>query len=499
LLLHLPSMSKEQYTTLSQLFRQPPSYQRDRSIGDLYLEVNAYSYAIRSYNKALDATTDLDTQWELMHIIASLHFNIGEPRTAIGLLVMANSIAPDRPESLYKIIDHERVKHPAGCIALLKGLINIPENKNSYPGKIDFIHAHGIDSLVLIVAYYCGINDVGKHLFNIFNRYRSDDEFKIFNNSLANYRFYAKKLEPKKLVDISKTITINDHYSSGKITTLKSSTPSILKTDDGYIVNMRFVNYTLKDNGTFSGDGINYVYNLNVSYLLDKDLQIVRTLFESHPPKDLTTYDRGPQDVRLWRTDTGNIVFTSTIIRNDRKVPWVAVGDYKEEVLQFPIVINHTLNQSVCEKNWVFVKDNTLIYSWHPLIIGKLLHQEARTSSMMADLTECLTIDSPRFFKWFRGSTHGHPFGNNEILFVTHLVYCYNPRVYFHIFITLDATTFAPKRCSYPFPFKGLNVEYCAGLVVDGGDVLLTYSLHDSSSYIAVFDKSYIDGLLWKV
>jgi len=486
-------MSEQQYWQISELFTQPESYGRDRAIGDLYNEIGGLqAYAIRSYNKALAATHDSDARWDLMHKIADLHFEIGEPRTAMGLLIMANSLAPDRPESLYKVVEHERNEHPAGCAGLLNALISIPENKRHYPGRVDSIHRYGIAQIALVVSFYCGISDVGQYLINILQRATDSNEQHITTSALTNYRFYMSPIKPRKHFDFSKTLALDNRYGDGQIV-MRSSTPSIVKDDSGYIMNTRYVNYTLQDNGTFTGPDEGFVYNLNVATKLDADFQTQSVLFESHPSVTAATYDRGPQDVRLWRKNDGNLTFTCTTVRTDINVPWVAAGDYTEDGLQQATVIDHSLNDNRrCEKNWVFVTDDTLVYSWSPLVIG-------RTSAAHTQLTHYTTIDSMNYFKLFRGGTHAQSFGDNELLFVTHAVIHVPHRVYFHFFVTLDARSLIPMRCSYPFTFSGSNVEYCAGLLVDGNDVIITYSIHDSTTHLAVFDKSYIDGLLWKV
>jgi len=482
-------MSEQQYWQISNLFKQPESYERDRAIGDLYNEIGSLqAYAIRSYNKALSATKDTDTQWELMHKIASLHFEIGEPRTAIGLLVMANSLAPDRPESLYKVIEHERIEHPSGCAGLLQALISIPKTDHRYPGRIDSVHNYGIDQLALIVSFYCGITDVGRHLINI----TDCNDYNVVTTAFCNYRFYMSPLKPKKHIDFSKTLTVDNLYGDGQII-MRSSTPTIVRDDGGYIMNTRYVNYTLQKNGTFCEPDEGFVYNLNIATKLDADLHTSSVLFESHPYATATTYDRGPQDVRLWRKSSGDLSFTCTTVRTDLNVPWVAVGDYTDIGLQQATVIEHSLNDNRrCEKNWVFVNDDTLVYSWSPLVIGQ-------TNAANTQLMHSTTIDSPNLFKLFRGSTHAQSFGDNELLFVTHAVIHVPHRVYFHFFVTLDARSLIPRRCSYPFTFSGSNVEYCAGLLVDGDEITLAYSIHDSSTHVAVFDRSYIDSLLWEV
>lgn len=137
------------------------------------------------------------------------------------------------------------------------------------------------------------------------------------------------------------------------------------------------------------------------------------------------------------------------------------------------------------KKIWVFADDDRIIYSWSPITVGKIVDE-------LLVFTEEIQTPMPNFFKHFRGSSHGEIYGNNEILFVTHLVYLSNPRIYYHCFVTLDASTLQVKRYSYPFKLSEKNVEYCIGLIVEQDKIILSYSVHDSSTYIAIYDKIYI-------
>lgn len=479
-------MSDEQYIQLTKLFKQSPSYQRDRAIGDLYISLGTPANAVRSYNHALNATHDKNHQWELMHTIASLHFTLGEPHTAIGFLLIAHSLACDRPESLYLILDYLRNSNPSGCADLLQCLVSIKKNTNKYPGRIEHVHTYGIASLALIISFYCGISDVGKYVVSVLNECRTPNEYHHIINAFRNYRFYIKKLIPTHVVDISETKLVKLNDTSHELL-LYSSTPSIVKTSDGFIVNKRFVNYKLNEGGTFVGPEIGYVYNLNTATVLNEDLTYRENLFISYPAHT-KSYDKGPQDIRLWNSRGNILMFTCTTFREDINRPWVAIGQYTPDKLQNADVITHSLNNNTCEKNWVFVRDNTLIYSWSPLIVGNI----DKTS-----FKKTAEIETPHFFSHFRGSSHAQQYGDNEILFVIHIVLYDVSRVYYHCFVTLDSVTLKPRRCSYPFKLCDKNVEYCAGLVVDDKKIIISYSCHDSTSFLATFNKSYVDDMLW--
>ena len=97
----------------------------------------------------------------------------------------------------------------------------------------------------------------------------------------------------------------------------------------------------------------------------------------------------------------------------------------------------------------------------------------------------------PNIFKSVRGSTNGCRFGD-EIWFVTHLVSYEQPRHYYNMMVVFDSSLNL-KRYSAPFKFSDQPIEYCLGLVVEEERVIMTYSVWDRSTMIAIYDKTFID------
>jgi hypothetical protein len=145
---------------------------------------------------------------------------------------------------------------------------------------------------------------------------------------------------------------------------------------------------------------------------------------------------------------------------------------------------------SECEKNWVYVNtDNSLqiVYKWFPLTLCKI-------DDNAGQLNIVRTIEMPKFFNHVRGSTNGFNF-NNEIWFVGHIVSYEQPRHYYHIFSVFDENM-KLLRYSAPFKFDTECIEYCLGLIVEDDRVICSYSSWDRTTNIALYDKSYIDGII---
>jgi hypothetical protein len=100
----------------------------------------------------------------------------------------------------------------------------------------------------------------------------------------------------------------------------------------------------------------------------------------------------------------------------------------------------------------------------------------------------------PRIFSHTRGSTCGFKY-NNELWFVVHLVSYEEPRHYYHLLAVFNENMDL-MRYSAPFKFEGEPIEYSLGLVVEDSRVLITYSVWDRTTKLAVYDKTYVDNLL---
>ena len=173
-----------------------------------------------------------------------------------------------------------------------------------------------------------------------------------------------------------------------------------------------------------------------------------------------------------------------SIMENDKKVIRMCAGKYNinDDIVKQTII--KSPNNRSCEKNWVlFNTHDTLycIYEWFPLTIGVIEGNKFYTTK---------TIQTSTLFKLIRGSSCGYNLlEEREIWFVCHIVSYENIRHYMHIIVILDSKTFAVKSISQPFKFENSPVEYCLGLVVQGNDIIMSYSTNDATSNIMVYDR----------
>jgi hypothetical protein len=392
----------------------------------------------------------------------------------VPMAVKAWTFRPSRIESIYEVVKHYR-EHGQHVVA--RGFYNMVKG-TEMPKDSLFVHKnvydYALDYEYSLLAYYA--NDMGaykvyKSLFaSQLNLYAQ------FNN----YKFYTPILKGRSIsLACEHTIKVN-----GKKHVMRGSTPSIIALKNGYVVNVRLVNYTILPSGAYD-----YLHGIvgteNKRIQLNGDLQVVKekvlkTTTKSRIPQGWTEHLHGVEDVKLTRIDD-DVVFTGTMVHADGRIG-MCIGKY--DVMSPTELVMKT----DCEKNWVFLPGRReMVYKWHPLQWGPLNG---------STLTIANTSSMPRMFEMARGSCNGVEF-EKEWWFVVHFVHKHESeiRFYYHSIVVFD-DAMRLKRYTYPFKFSKTPIEYCLGLVVEPGRLLLTNSQNDSSSNLLIVPRSDVD-VLW--
>ena len=276
------------------------------------------------------------------------------------------------------------------------------------------------------------------------------------------------------------------------------------KNNDGYLLNIRYVNYLIQDNGNY----INcekHIITSNQFIELDQKLNIIKEDWMN------LTYDGrlyiGIEDIKIfYDKNKENIKYIGTGFHSNNTIGIVS-GIYDVNSKNFQInELKQNFNNTRCEKNWIFVNYNDneyVIYDWYPLKICKI------DENNMLKIVE--TKNMPKIYSKVRGSTCGFNYvkklGNNyngnieisieeiEIWFISHIVSYENPRHYYHIISVFDSNMNL-LRYSAPFKFEGESIEYSLSIVVEDEQVFINYSVWDRTTRIGVYEKQYIESLL---
>jgi len=389
---------------------------------------------------------------------------------------------------------------------LLKCIEKIVDNvKNNSYSPIDTIY-NNINTCEL--SYNLkdkSINFNNKCILKIHPEYNIE---KLNKNNLSNYiTLYDTKnlynypcLTPITKIDLTKTITKNIKEINEKSNdiTFYSGTPCIIKhpsKSNTYIINIRWVNYNLNNDGTVLNMALPKGISLNSRFETDRNF--IKSSDEIFLEENYTIEKNynyiGLEDMRIFNyMDT--IYYTASHYDNINKIISISADNYNLNNLEYKlnrnIIIPQFNNTNRIEKNWVYVNyKNSLhmIYAWYPITLC-----EINFNKKTLDIIE-YKYNIPEFFKDTKGSTCGFIF-NDEIWFVLHKSQLSNYQHYFAVF-DLNMNLL---RYSELFKLNNNRVEYCIGLIIEKKRTILSYSLLDSNCIISVYDNNYIkNNIKW--
>jgi tetratricopeptide (TPR) repeat protein len=456
-------------------------------LANSYYDIKKYDEAISIYEKRILMGGWIEEVWYSYYRMGLCYKNINKIHDAIYIWLEGFNYHSKRIENMYEIVKHYTdISHHklanyfykiAKKIAQEKDDKNIGTHlffhKDIYDYKLDFEYT--------IFSSYVGVKNIDNSIVSILNKC-SDEIINI--TLLKNMKFYKQVIyDPSHCKKISfndeKIITINniEHF-------FNSSSSCLIYNNErnGFIMNLRYVNYSISEKGDYSYK--NNAITLNRTLYLTNNFEIIRdewidTIFDNRTIM-------GIEDIRIFNNN-GTILFIGNSFHKNEN--WlVCVGDYNNKIVSKDLSCD--FNYSECEKNWVYFhykEKLNIIYKWYPLQIAKI-----NDDANCIELVE--TKKMPRIFSHCRGSTCGFSY-NDEIWFIVHIVSYENPRQYYHMIVVFDENMDF-SRYSAPFKFEGEPIEYCLSIIVNNENVIINYSTWDKTSQIVVFDKSHIDQLL---
>lgn len=459
-------------------------------IANSYRDLGKKEEAIEWFKKRITLGGWVEEIWNSMFEMGKCYMNIGDSAKGIESLLMAYNTRPQRAESLYEIIKFYRVigKQQTAMMFLEKAY-TIPYPKDDVLFIRKDVYDYLLDYEYSILAFYtkAPINHL-RYLNLLGVGYNRD-------NVLSNYQYYVKNINSV----VNRRLVFNETCEKvvrGLLDTFKSSSPCIISYSEGYLMNVRYVNYNLdKAQGSYSyKHNDQKIITLNKCILLNRDLTVIKEFWLDRVHREDTRY-LGVEDVKVFSHE-GELRFLGTT-QDEQGRPRMGEGPYtyKSNVL-FPTVYPSPSNQS-CEKNWVHFHhkgDLKTIYSWAPIIYGSLKNGKFDPDSAIQDV--------PKFFRDLRGSTNGclvagkHGEGD-ELWFLCHYVGYSTPRQYYHCFVVLDAESLKVKRHSILFKFEGEKIEYALGLVVEADRILISYSKWDSESILCEYDRNKLEAFVF--
>ena len=290
--------------------------------------------------------------------------------------------------------------------------------------------------------------------------------------------------------------------------------PSILIDNGKVLVNLRQVNYTFyhSEEKLFQHPygpltyvhpendihlrTWNYYLELNDAYEIKRYCQVDTSAF---PDKELWDFV-GLEDARIFRWD-GKLYLSG--VRRDEDT----VGTGRMELCEI-VVDSNTVKQvsqlriqppldpnSYCEKNWMPILDKPYHYiKWsNPTEVVKINPNTGTSEQIFTDKKN--PIDG-----YPRGGSQVIPWRDGYVA-ITHEVDLFNSEVgrkdavYYHRVLFWDKN-FNLQKWSKKFFITGGHVEFCVGLAIHNGSMLMTFGFQDNAAYLLKFDDSVLEEFL---
>lgn len=452
-------------------------------LANSYKNVGKFNEAIEMYKKRIEHKGWIEEVFYSFFEIGNCYHAMNEHEKAVYYWLEAWNAYPKRSESIYEITKHYRIiaKHNLAQLYCDLGK-QIPYPKDDVLFIRNNVYEYLFEYEQSILSYYTKVPLNYYSILKLIGKNYNKE------NILSNYAFYTKRVKNFA----KQTILLNDSVEkeiAGVKDNFVSSSPCIIPHKDGYMMNIRYVNYNIKPDGSYAfklDDG--KIRTLNKVVYLNKEFKITQEHWfdKVHDPN--LRY-QGVEDVKLFQ-HKNNLYFSGTVENKNKIGIGYGKCDFDKDMLE-PINLESPQDR-FCEKNWVFFTNSDgemkVIYEWFPLTIGDIDNNQLKNLKKDDNI--------PEFFKELRGSTNGFKIGD-EIWFLCHMVHHSAPRNYYHIIVILNSKTLKVKKFSTLFKLDEEPIEYCLGMIVEPRQIIFSYSTMDRTTKIATVSRNILDKELF--
>lgn len=432
---------RDERLLLAGLAKKPSCERYMFYLAQTYNCLNRDDEALEWYEKRIKAGGWFEEVWYAHLMMARLLLKKDEAARAEEWVEKGLVLQPDRVEGLLSLITYFREKsHHFKAWRYLKLAEKIPLPSSAKLFLEVDAYGHRLDYERSILHFYTKPDAKSDGAF-LCLRYEGPQEVSVMTN-LSCYTFMVQCSLQKQL-----------HFPTPD--DFKSSSVCIDET--GTRLCVRAVSYYITANGCYiTREGLIETRNFEASW--DPEARNWEGWKELVPDpmccsvwgrNDVTI--RGLEDMRTW----GNVFTATTREFSYCDANRMVVGQY-DTMTFWPV--KPPRGETSCEKNWVPVSEEELIYEWHPLTIGRVNEEEGRLQITREHAT-------PRWFRHLRGSAS--PVELEDGLWtLVHIVSPRTPRVYLHMWVLLSASDHKPLAYTPPFCIKHWGIEYCLGTTV---------------------------------
>jgi tetratricopeptide (TPR) repeat protein len=355
-------------------------------------------------------------------------------------------------------------------------------------------HDYQFEQELSIVSFYTRFKEDGyKAASDLL--IRKDVPWHVKDQTYRNILYYSQNLKNTRFqpIDIDLPLIVE-----GNDERYHPMNPSILKTEDGFKLICRSVNYTQTGAKHFypiDPDGYVRTRNFLVNYTKDFKVISSEEIIEDLPRQRLPYCNvLGLEDPRIFEFQK-SLWFTCSSRDNTLDgTPQISLCKMDSNAKVESMVLLHGPDPLRCEKNWLpFVHDGAFyaIYSYDPFIIYK---PDMETGQCELEIS----YEPIQDFTQFRGSAGPIPLDDGYLVLIHEIVHFPDQtRCYLHRFLYLDHR-FYVKQISKPFTFLHQGVEFCGSMTFnhEGTHLVLPIGIEDNKAYLCFVDLKTVRSLL---
>jgi tetratricopeptide (TPR) repeat protein len=470
-------------------------------LGLAHKGLHKYMTAIQLLQNYVERGGNRDEVWFSRYMIAECYDAMKEWEMALHWYLETYQFVPERGEPLHKLAVHYRQKGENNLAYLFaKQGMRIPFSSDRELWTVPPLTHYEFEEEMTVAAYYTSYREEGKIAANDL-LLKKKVPWYIKEQTYRNLLFYAKRLPEIRSIPIDFERPL---VAQGNDELFHPMNPSIFKTDEGYRVICRTVNYTQEGAKTFHTNdptGVFRTRNFLLDYNRNFHLQSQHEIIENLPRKKIRTFNlEGLDDCRIFDWKDKIWFSCSTGDTNPYGTFQISLCELGDEPEGQNLKVEKLIpllgpDPYRCEKNWLpFVKEGLLhlIYSYDPFILY--------TPDIQTGHCETALYYEPAFdFSHFRGSAAPIEFDGGYLMLVHEVVLQSDfSRCYLHRFLFLDKNFYATK-ISLPFYFLHHGVEYCCNMTLDHAakELIIPLGVEDREAYLYFFDCDMVRSLLY--
>ncbi len=469
-------------------------------LAQAYKSIGQFPEAIHQYRARIEKKGDSEELWFSKYMLGQALEEYGEWTEALYWYLEAFQMNPLRGEPLNRLSHYYRLRGENDLAYLFASHgANLPKyGQGVLFDEVPF-DPYQLNEDLSIAAFYTRFKAEG---FEAAERVllSKATPWHIKDHTYRNILFYTQNLGGAVYLPIKPPLPpieegSDEHY--------RPMNPSIVRTETGYQLICRSVNYTqtgAKIFNTNDSRGIFRTRNFLIDYDMNFNILSQKEIVEDLPREKIYSCSlEGLEDCRLFEFD-GSRWFTCTTAdtnpTGNRQISLCRLeknpsGEIAPVEDLIPL-IGPDLNR--CEKNWLpFVLDGRLfiVYSCGPF---QLFEPDLDTGVCRSVLSNDYDFD----FSRFRGSAAPIRFDGGFLMLVHETVHFYDhTRCYLHRFVFLDSQ-FRIEKISKPFTFQHQGVEFCCSMTLDaaGEKLILPIGIEDREAYLCLINTDAVRNLL---